>query len=63
MEKVLKEVFGYDKFRYGQRAVVENIINGKDVLSIMPTGAGKSVCYQLPAVMSNGVTPINIAYG
>lgn len=56
MENVLKTVFGYDSFRYGQRPVAENIIAGRDVLSVMPTGAGKSICYQLPAVMSKGIT-------
>lgn len=56
MEKVLKKVFGYDEFRNGQKPVVENIIKGRDVLSIMPTGAGKSICYQLPAIMSDGIT-------
>ena len=55
-EKKLKEVFGYDSFRPGQGAVVEAILAGRDVLAVMPTGAGKSVCYQVPALLLPGVT-------
>ena len=53
---LLKKFFGYDSFRTGQSEIIENILNGKDVLGIMPTGAGKSICYQIPAMMLNGVT-------
>lgn len=56
MEKLLKEYFGYDHFRPGQKEIVENILKGSDVLAIMPTGAGKSICYQIPALMQDGVT-------
>ena len=49
--EVLKNVFGYDSFREGQEQIVDAILNGQDVLGIMPTGAGKSICYQLPALM------------
>ncbi len=56
MKKILKTVFGYDNFRYGQKEIVENILKGKDIMALMPTGAGKSICYQLPAVMSKGIT-------
>jgi ATP-dependent DNA helicase RecQ len=52
----LKQYFGYDSFRTGQRELVDGILAGRDVLGIMPTGAGKSVCYQLPAAMLEGVT-------
>lgn len=52
----LKEIFGYDSFRPGQLEVIEQIINNKDVLSVMPTGAGKSLCFQLPAVLRDSQT-------
>jgi len=53
---LLKQYFGYDDFRNGQREVIEHILRGTDVLGIMPTGAGKSICYQIPALMFDGVT-------
>ncbi|MBU5675527.1 DNA helicase RecQ [Alkaliphilus sp. MSJ-5] len=53
---VLKTYFGYEKFRIGQEKLVESIINGKDALGIMPTGGGKSLCYQLPAIILEGIT-------
>ncbi|MDD2402780.1 MAG: DNA helicase RecQ, partial [Clostridia bacterium] len=53
---VLKQYFGYDKFKKGQEELIEHILKGQDVLGIMPTGAGKSICYQIPALMSDGVT-------
>ena len=49
---ILKKVFGFSNYRYGQQEIVENIISGKKSLAIMPTGAGKSLCYQLPAMIS-----------
>lgn len=52
----LRRVFGYDAFRPGQREVVECVLRGEPVLAVMPTGAGKSLCFQLPAVMSGGTT-------
>jgi ATP-dependent DNA helicase RecQ len=52
----LREVFGLDEFRPGQREVIEDVLAGKDVLCVMPTGAGKSLCYQLPAVQQKGLT-------
>lgn len=55
-EQLLKNYFGYDKFRNGQEEVIDNILSNKDVFCIMPTGAGKSICYQLPALMFSGVT-------
>lgn len=53
---VLKEYYGYSNFRKGQKEIVENILDGNDVLAIMPTGGGKSICYQIPAVLLNGIT-------
>ncbi len=52
----LKTYFGYDEFRVGQKKLVTGILDGRDVLGIMPTGGGKSLCYQLPAVMLEGIT-------
>ena len=54
MERALKHFFGFDRFLDGQKEVVEAILNGNDVGVIMPTGAGKSICYQLPALMKDG---------
>ncbi len=54
----LKNVFGFSNFRYGQQEIVENILNGKQTLALMPTGAGKSLCYQLPAIISSKKTII-----
>lgn len=53
--EALKKYFGYDDFREGQQTLIECILKGKDVLGIMPTGAGKSVCFQLPAMIMDGV--------
>lgn len=55
---VLKEYFGYDSFREGQEALIGQILSGGDVLGIMPTGAGKSVCYQVPAMLLCGITVV-----
>ena len=52
----LKEVFGYDDFRPGQEDAVAAILRGRDVMAVMPTGAGKSICYQIPALVLEGVT-------
>ncbi len=56
IHKQLKTYFGYDNFRVGQEKLITGILEGKDVLGIMPTGGGKSICYQLPAIMMEGVT-------
>lgn len=54
--ETLKTYFGYDTFREGQEKIVEAILVNRDVLAIMPTGAGKSICYQIPALMLPGIT-------
>ena len=56
--KVLKEIFGYDAFRDGQEELVDSTLNGRDVLGIMPTGAGKSICFQVPALLFEGISLI-----
>lgn len=55
-QNILKKYFGYDNFRAGQEELINHILEGKDVLGIMPTGAGKSICYQVPAMILPGVT-------
>nr|WP_253904666.1 RecQ family ATP-dependent DNA helicase [Adlercreutzia sp. ZJ473] len=55
-ERALRDHFGYAEFRAGQRTLVEAVLAGRDVLGVMPTGAGKSVCYQVPGVVMEGVT-------
>ncbi len=54
--RILKQYFGYDGFREGQEHLISSILNGKDCLGIMPTGAGKSICFQVPALMMDGIT-------
>jgi ATP-dependent DNA helicase RecQ len=56
IDDTLKHTFGFDEFKLGQRQVIETIMAGKSVASIFPTGAGKSLCYQLPAVLEQGMT-------
>lgn len=53
---VLKDYFGHDSFRDGQEQIVDALLDGRDALCIMPTGAGKSMCYQIPALLFDGVT-------
>ena len=54
--KVLREVFGFDGFRPGQEEIVDHLIDGRHVLAVMPTGSGKSLCYQVPALVKQGLT-------
>jgi len=55
-KQILKKYFGYETFREGQEVLIDSILRGQDVLGIMPTGAGKSLCYQVPALLLSGVT-------
>ena len=55
-EEILKTYYGYDAFRPGQEAMIDALLSGRDALAIMPTGAGKSVCYQVPALLLPGIT-------
>ena len=55
-DEALKKLFGYESFRLGQKPVIESILAGRDVLAVMPTGAGKSICYQVPTMMLPGIT-------
>lgn len=54
--KILRDVFGHNEFRHDQSKVIQHVLNGNDCLVIMPTGGGKSVCYQIPALMLDGLT-------
>ena len=54
--KILKQYFGYDSFREGQEELVGSILEGQDTFGIMPTGAGKSICFQVPALIMDGIT-------
>lgn len=54
--QLLQRVFGYDQFRPGQEALIDGVLSGRDVFGIMPTGGGKSMCYQIPALLLPGIT-------
>ncbi|MGL6343257.1 MAG: DEAD/DEAH box helicase, partial [Waterburya sp.] len=56
LESALKHFFGYDSFRPGQKKIIEAALQNKDLLTIMPTGGGKSLCFQLPALLRKGIT-------
>lgn len=55
-KEILKTYFGYESFRNGQEAIITSLLSGEDALAIMPTGAGKSICYQVPALLLPGIT-------
>src|SRR5439155_9545955 len=56
LDRTLQERFGLERFRPGQREVITHVLQGRDVLCVMPTGGGKSLCYQLPALLLEGLT-------
>ena len=55
---VLRETFGFDSFRSGQETVIDTLLAGRNVLAVMPTGAGKSLCYQVPALVRDGLAVV-----
>src|SRR5712664_3990448 len=56
LKSALKQMFGFDHFRAGQEAIVRDVLSRRDVLALMPTGGGKSLCFQFPALLQPGVT-------
>ena len=56
LHDLLKNVFGFDQFKGNQKAIIKSILSGNNTFVLMPTGGGKSLCYQLPALMSEGTT-------
>ena len=57
-EEILKRYFGFETFRGFQKEVIETILEGRDAMVLMPTGGGKSLCYQIPALMKEGVAVV-----
>ena len=55
---VLRGVFGFDGFRPGQEAVIETLLSGRNALAVMPTGSGKSLCFQVPALIADGLAVV-----
>ena len=56
LHRALKHYYGYDAFRPGQEEIISKILQGQPVLAVLPTGAGKSICFQLPSLLLKGVT-------
>src|SRR5882672_9384541 len=57
-QSILRTTFGFESFRAGQGEIIDTILSGGDVLAVMPTGSGKSLCYQLPALLREGLTVV-----
>ena len=57
-QRILRTTFGFEAFRAGQGEIIAAVLAGRDVLAVMPTGSGKSLCYQLPALLRDGVTVV-----
>ena len=57
-EEILKNVFGYDEFRLFQKEIIDCVLQRKDTLAVLPTGGGKSLCYQVPALIFEGLTVV-----
>src|SRR5207248_891545 len=57
-QNILRTTFGFESFRDGQEEVIDTVLSGRDVLAVMPTGSGKSLCYQLPALIRDGLTVV-----
>ena len=57
-QAILKSTFGYDAFRHSQQEVIQELLNGNDALVLMPTGGGKSLCYQIPALVLDGTAVV-----
>ena len=55
LHEALKKYFGFDKFKGDQEKIIQNLLDGKDTFVLMPTGGGKSLCYQLPSLLMDGV--------
>ena len=58
LREQLQDLFGLDEFRPAQESVIQDVLAGKDVLCVMPTGAGKSLCFQFPAAVNGGLTMV-----
>ena len=63
IQHILKNVFGFDSLRPAQSDIICHILNGQNILAVMPTGSGKSLCFQIPALLSDKKNDCRIAFG